>query len=876
MEQEWLQKIAVFQVTLLSSDSNCSQKSGVEVYVSIFETTEAGYYLEALEKQDTEHVLFCTYLDKNEYIWNLESHIMTCFRNTLSSEQPQPGAVRGNDLEEEIRMGESREDGTPEGWKTRNFCDSEPFRLYFDSESEATRFWSLVNKFNHSEKEQLTDCRNERTLPGKKFCSDSTASQQSDWHHEETKVGHCLQEHADVDNDMFLLQTTPRNKGDHSEPSLANDNMEDSSVVFTQPDLSNLDSIELLLKNTSSEEREQFLNKLKENPNILEKFIYLFHICEDLKLLSKLKKLSNIIYSILISGNSSILELLLSDSYYYDIIGILEYRNSDVSMTGQKAGEKRVVTHRVNLRKYLRKLMNMEDLVTFHDAHVAERVRLNQRLMFLKQNFFPILSEDHMLTVLNSVMFFNNLDIINYFRSSPDSLNGLFETLKDLQMDEKGQKKEQQMYPCAVLRIIYELCDLCKAQQQHNQQNRERFFVVFRVDDLLAICSKFLMYSMDFQERFFCANIILILLTSFSSPVREYILRHVDLFKAIVIALKREDDFALSSTLSDIICMLIDPDTTKDFLQKDEFLDLFYEDIVNELLAAFDSLEPTESLEDSSRSTCYSNAPFGNNVILAACQSCNILSHCVASHGYRPKYVIWRLNALNKACRLFGYQDTCISLYPLRLVRHCIGQRDEFYNRYIVKENIMDLVFRGAERCASRKNIFYCSLLEMLSFIEKSGMTLLIQYIGKHHLLSSIFGDIPIVQKYRGVVDDNSRKDISPSHEESVSFLGKRRTTEVDSEDRYFEENDDDIVSNGQMEWNVDRDLILPQGNKDKEEDSSVFLHLCESKDQVNSSTKVHKKRAPIVARGKWGSHRPLVDYSWTGDDEPAHPSHAE
>ncbi|GJQ11856.1 hypothetical protein GpartN1_g3647.t1 [Galdieria partita] len=868
MEKQWLQKITVFHATLLDISSECSQRPGVEVYLSIFETVETGYYLEVSEKRSTERVLLCTYLDKKEYIWNLESHTITCFRSTLPSEQSQQAPLKERDLEE-TRIQGCRKSEVSEEW--RDCHTLERFSLHFESEAEAKRFWSLVNNSSSSEKEQLIDCHSEGLSTEKEFHLDSLASQQTDWVHERTKREDGFQHHTNTDDDIFLLEKAPESK-DYSEPVLANDNTEDSSILFTEPDLSKLDSIELLLKKTCFDKKEQFLNSLKENPSILEKFIYLFHVCEDLKLLSKLKKLSNIIYSILISGNSSILELLLSDSYYYDIIGILEYRHSDFSVPVQKAGEKRVVSHRVKLRKYLRKLMNIEDLVSFHDTQVAERVRLNQRLMFLKQNFFPLLSEDRVLTVLNSVMFFNNLDIINYFRSSPESLDGLFETLKSLQLDDKEQKKQQQMYPCAILRFIYELCDLCKSQQQHNQQNKERFFGIFRVDDLFAICSKFLTHSRNFEERFFCANIILILLTSFSSPVREYILKHVDLFKAIVIALKREDDFALSSTLSDIICMLIDPDTTKDFLQNDEFLDLFYEDIITDLLAAFDSLEDSESQEDSHLSTIYSNAPFGNSFILAACHSCNILSHCVANHGYRPKYTIWRLNALSKACRLFRYQDTCISLYPLRLVRYCIGQRDEFYNRYIVKENILDLVFRGTRRCASRKNILYCSLLEMLSFIEKSGMTLLMQSIGKHPLLYSIFGDIPLVRKYQALVDKSKEN----SSQETSSVLGKRRTAEVDAEDRYFEENDEDNLSNGQVEWNVDRDLILPRGSKDAEEESSVFLHLSESKDQLISSPKVHKRRAPIVSLGKWGSTRPLVDYSWAEDEEPTQSSHAE
>jgi len=846
MEQQWSQKVAYFPVILLYRKSQCLEKSRVEACLNVYET-KSGYYLETCEKAHPEQVLFSTRLENNEYTWNLDGTKIVGFLSDTVSQRQTQGPKEANDLEEPASE-ESGNDAVFQEEGRRNAL--EHVVLNFEKEEEARRFWDLLTRTCGVEQGQLVPCENECPSLTESSQYNSVASQEDDL------VLERAQQSEHMDKEAFPLPNRPSRSEDKS--------TEDASILFTEPELSNLDSFERSLEKASSEEKEQFLSRFKEDSSILEKFIDLFHMCEDLKMVSELKKLSNIIYSILVSGNSSILELLLSDYYYYSIISMLEYRDCN-NFSSEKTGEYRAVNNPLKLRKYLKKLMNIEDLVTFSDKQVAERVRLNQRLMFLKQTFFPFLSEDHMLSVLNSVMFFNNLDIINYFRSSPDSLDGLFETLKSYRMDERKQNEGQITDPCTIFRFIYELCDLCKSQQQHSQQSKERLFGIFRLDDLLPVCTKFLTLSKKFQERFFCANIILVLLNSFSSPVREYILKHVEQFKAIVTALKEEDDFALSSTLTDIICMLIDPDTTKDFLQKDEFLDLFYEDIVNELLASFDRLEK----KDSSCSACYSKAPFGDHLILAACQSCNILSHCVANHGYRPKYVIWRLNALNKACRLFAYRDTCISLYPLRLLRYCIGQRDEFYNRYIVKEDILGLVFRAAETCASRKNIFYCSLLEMLSFIDKSGVTLLIQHIGKQHLtsLSFIFGDSPVVRRYRGMVEED---DTTRTEAASVPFLGKRRTAESDSEERYFEENDEDSVPGGPpMEWSgvVDRDLILPQGTKDTEEEPSVFLQL-EKEELVPSPRQGHKRRGPVVALGKLGSSRPLVDYSWSEEEE--------
>eukprot|EP00871_Galdieria_phlegrea_P000157 jgi/Galph1/1141/GphlegSOOS_G5885.1 len=651
----------------------------------------------------------------------------------------------------------------------------------------------------------------------------------------------------------------------------------------TEIGLSNVDTLKELLETSELDKKEEFFIQVKNNPSVIEKLLELFRTCEDLKIIQKLHTLANIFYKMLISGNCQIVELLLSDAYYYDVMGALEYLDVSTSGTSSNSGYQGV-RRRPKYRKCIRKMTSLEGLVVFHDSNIATKVKINQRLMYLKQNFFPSLSEDHVLTGLNSMIFFNNLDIVNYFRLYPESLNSLFKTLMKASFDGDNQLQNSNngLTFVDILRFFHELCDLCKSQQ-HQQYNSERIFGIFRVEDLLSLCSKFLLASNVFEERFFSTGIILMVLTNSPPVMRDYIFQHSELFEAIVTCLKREDDFALSCTLTDIICMLLDPETTKDFLQKDAFLDLFYDSIVHQLVDIFRCLEE-DSLKDTG-TLLDAIPPFGNASLIASCQVCNILSYCVANHGYRPKYFMWRHNMLVKVAALFRYGDICVSLYPLRLIRRCIGQKDEFYNRYIIKENILGLVLQAAETFGTRKNIFYSSVLEMFSFIEQGGMVPLLNHIKKIHLplLKRTYPESNIVQKIQRFSEEKT--DVDGSEQATAkssdgngigedSFLGKRRMADLASEEeeRYFEENDDEQETTGnETDWNIDKDIILPPTSKrhENEEDSMVFFHLQHGNDST-VSPKAGRKRLSNVTVGKIGSKPSLVSYDWTEEDQMA------
>ena len=84
---------------------------------------------------------------------------------------------------------------------------------------------------------------------------------------------------------------------------------------------------------------------------------------------------------------------------------------------------------------------------------------------------------------------------------------------------------------------------------------------------------------------------------------------------------------------------------------------------------------------------------FERDGVLSARQYvCELLCFCVAKHSYRVKYFILRNNILFKVLKLATHEDKCLVLAATRFFRTCIGLKDEFYNRYIIKNRCFEPV----------------------------------------------------------------------------------------------------------------------------------------------------------------------------------------
>jgi protein phosphatase-4 regulatory subunit 3 len=62
---------------------------------------------------------------------------------------------------------------------------------------------------------------------------------------------------------------------------------------------------------------------------------------------------------------------------------------------------------------------------------------------------------------------------------------------------------------------------------------------------------------------------------------------------------------------------------------------------------------------------------------------------------------------------------SCSSLGALRVIRSIVGAKDEFYNRYIISNHLMDPVVALLLRFAEKYNLVNSATLELFEFIKK-------------------------------------------------------------------------------------------------------------------------------------------------------------
>ena len=60
----------------------------------------------------------------------------------------------------------------------------------------------------------------------------------------------------------------------------------------------------------------------------------------------------------------------------------------------------------------------------------------------------------------------------------------------------------------------------------------------------------------------------------------------------------------------------------------------------------------------------------------------DLLCFCVQHHGYRAKYHVLRKNVVEKVLRLLGRREKWLVVAGVRFMRTCIGTKDDFYYRY--------------------------------------------------------------------------------------------------------------------------------------------------------------------------------------------------
>lgn len=178
-------------------------------------------------------------------------------------------------------------------------------------------------------------------------------------------------------------------------------------------------------------------------------------------------------------------------------------------------------------------------------------------------------------------------------------------------------------------------------------------------------------------------------------------------------------------------------------------------------------------------------------------------------------------NVISKVVKLIPkHKEKHLLLGIIRFVRSVVGMKDDFYNRHITKNNLLEPVVLLFKENKTKYNLINSAILELFEYIRKENIKMLIQYLVEH--FESIFHDVEYVETFKQLLlryQQNQESLQSPGSASTLSAsststpvlsasqnsIGRERDFE---EDAYFEDEEIDISSTDPIDSTLSRDSL--------------------------------------------------------------------
>lgn len=190
-----------------------------------------------------------------------------------------------------------------------------------------------------------------------------------------------------------------------------------NTTELPPPTLNNLSKIlEILMKTQASASpafKEKIVSSLvKEDYNFLVKLIDLFKMSEDIENGEILHTFYSIFKTLILINDTSLYDLLFSDDFIMDLMGALEY---DPELPSP-------VLH----RKFLSKQVVFKEVVPFQNKEIIAKIHQTYRIQYLKDVVLPRILDDPTFATLNSIIYFNNVEIVSHIQNDSNFLSHLY------------------------------------------------------------------------------------------------------------------------------------------------------------------------------------------------------------------------------------------------------------------------------------------------------------------------------------------------------------------------------------------------------------------------------------------------------------------
>ncbi|KAL1305857.1 hypothetical protein AAFC00_004010 [Neodothiora populina] len=527
----------------------------------------------------------------------------------------------------------------------------------------------------------------------------------------------------------FVSEAQQRLVAMHPDDGLSDDMIDNSNpILLPNPELGNLMEIENIMRSASSTApgRDALAKFIMAGESLyIPKLLPLVEMAEDLEDIDDLHKLCNIMKTLILLNDASIIEFVVTDQAILGVVGALEYDPDFPS-------------HKANHRQFLADESKFREVVKIENPEIKRKIHYIYRLQYLKDVVLARILDDPTFSVLNSMIFFHQVDIVNHIQSNAAFLTDLFQIFAPQQTDEQ-RKKDAVLFISNCSAIAKNIQAQSRAQLYHN-------LIQGGLLDVLT----FALRHHDPAVRVAGSDVLVALIDHDPIMMRTYIFKAINektkpLTDTLIELLLVEVDLGVKAQMADAIKVLLDPNassasmdmlgrTNGDFMAKmrgnpnigaqmESFVDNFYDDAAQRLFKPLKDLEHRESLQHIS----VNEASLYTHLV-------EILSFFVRQHQYRSKYYILTENLHCRIAQLLSCGQKHLKLTALKWFRICIGLKDEYHNRQIIANHLFEPLLGLVYETMPRDNLLNSASLEFF------------EYIRKEHLKQLI---VPLVENYR-------------------------------------------------------------------------------------------------------------------------------
>lgn len=368
---------------------------------------------------------------------------------------------------------------------------------------------------------------------------------------------------------------------------------------------------------------------------------------------------------------------------------------------------------------------------------MRRKIHQTYRLQYLKDVVLARILDDPTFSVLNSLIFFNQFDILQHLQNNHVFLKELFTIFHQPPTDPQ-QKKNGVLF-------IQQCCSIAKSLQAPARAQLYQHFI----HNGLFIVIDYALLNPDPAVRIAGTDVLVAMIDHDPAMMRAFIFRQINdkqkpLTHTLIELLLGEQDLGVKAQIADAIRVLLDHNqgppqmdgmkgndiaarlharTAPVDQETENFLKNFYEESAKKLFHPLMALSERKSREYSRHKRGPQLTPAVRGIpipeVSLYAHLVETLCFFIRSHSYRSKYFLLAENLPSRVAQLLESPEKHLKLTALKFFRTCVALNDEYYVRHMIKFKLFEPVLNIVIETMPRDNLLNSACLEFFEFIKR-------------------------------------------------------------------------------------------------------------------------------------------------------------